>query len=321
MVSTGHAEILQRYHITPKKSLGQNFLVNDEILSQIAAITRVKGEHIIEVWPGYGALTAELLAQQPLTLTLVEYDSEMIKILLDRIKRWDFGEARLLSLEEATEFRITQDQYPLTASLPPKKSLKVYPEIHWQVGSTLLTIHQGDVLDFNPIRTSKVIANIPYYITSPILFRFLYSVTLTPLELIILMQKEVADKIWEVRGNKPSYLSTAITVRSQSIKESLTVTPDNFAPPPKVDSSVLHLVTRPWDYPFTQEQFLQILGAGHLHPRKKLVSNLAEGLLIDKKSILQLCLSMGLGESVRAGELCMGEWERLVPSLLKASRR
>jgi 16S rRNA (adenine1518-N6/adenine1519-N6)-dimethyltransferase len=315
MVSIGHAEMLQRYHITPKKSLGQNFLVNDEILSQIAAITRVKGEHIIEVWPGYGALTAELLAQQPLTLTLVEYDSEMIKILLDRIKRGDFGEAHLLSLEEAIRLGIPNGQDPAPT---PKKSLKVYPEIYWQIGSTLLTIHQGDVLDFTPIRTSKVIANIPYYITSPILFRFLYSVTLTPSELIVLMQKEVADKIWEIRGNKPSYLSTAITARSQSIEESLTVTPDNFAPPPKVDSSVLHLVTRPWDYPFTQEQFLQILGAGHLHPRKKLVSNLAEGLLIDKKNILQLCLSMGFGESVRAGELSMGEWDRLVSSLPKA---
>ena len=49
MVSIGHAEILQRYHISPKKSLGQNFLINDEILSQIATITRVEGEHIIEV--------------------------------------------------------------------------------------------------------------------------------------------------------------------------------------------------------------------------------------------------------------------------------
>ena len=64
-----------------------------------------------------------------------------------------------------------------------------------------------------------------------------------------------------------------------------------------------------------REQFLRILGAGHLHPRKKLVSNLAEGLSLDKANILQLCLSMGLGESVRAGELNMGEWYRLVQNL------
>ena len=119
----------------------------------------------------------------------------MIKILLDRIKRGDFGEARLLSLKEAIEIGIAQEQDSLAAPSLPKKSLKIYPEIYWQIGLTYLTIHQGDVLDFTPIRTSKVIANIPYYITSPILFRFLYLVALTPSELIVLMQKEVADKI------------------------------------------------------------------------------------------------------------------------------
>ena len=119
----------------------------------------------------------------------------MIKILLDRIKQGDFGTARLLTLEETIELGITQEQDPLMTPPISKKSLKIYPEIHWQIGLTYLTIHQGDVLDFTPIRTSKVIANIPYYITSPILFRFLYSIALTPSELIVLLQNEVADKI------------------------------------------------------------------------------------------------------------------------------
>jgi 16S rRNA (adenine1518-N6/adenine1519-N6)-dimethyltransferase len=312
MASIEHAEILQRYHITPKKSLGQNFLVNDAILSEIAAITRVEWEHIIEVWPGYGALTWQLLSLAPLTLTLVEYDSEMIKILLDRIGRGDFGTAHPLTLEEAIELGITGEPDPLVATISTKKSLKVYPKIYWQIGRTYLILHQGDVLDFIPARTSKVIANIPYYITSPILFRFLYEVVATPSELIVLMQKEVADKIREVRGNKPSYLSTAIAARCEDIEESLMVAPGNFTPPPKVDSAVLHLITRSWQYPFTRERFLQILGAGHLHPRKKLVSNLAEGLMLNKSNMLSLCLNTGLGENVRAGELSIGEWVQLV---------
>jgi 16S rRNA (adenine1518-N6/adenine1519-N6)-dimethyltransferase len=324
---TDHIAILDRYKISPKKSLGQNFLVNDEILDQIASITSVEGENIIEVGPGYGALTAKLLALLPASLTLVEYDSEMVKILLDRLVRGDFGEARMLSLQDVNERKIVHPLWsvhsewiptgieldsPKKWTPPLKKSAKIYPEIFWQVGPTLLTIHQGDILDFSPICSSKVIANIPYYITSPILFRFLYEVSHTPSELIVLMQREVADKIREVRGNKPSYLSTALGAACFAIEESLTVAPDNFNPSPKVDSTVLHLRSRPWKYEFTRDQFLRVLGAGHLHPRKKLVSNLAEGLGISKWEIEELCLNIGLKESVRAGELSMEEWEALV---------
>jgi 16S rRNA A1518/A1519 N6-dimethyltransferase RsmA/KsgA/DIM1 with predicted DNA glycosylase/AP lyase activity len=236
----------------------------------------------------------------------------MIKILLDRIGRGDFGVACPITLEKATELGITGEPDSLADTPSTKKSLKIYPKLYWQIGQTYLIIHQGDVLDFIPTRNSKIIANIPYYITSPILFRFLYSVALTPSELIVLMQKEVADKIREVRGNKPSYLSTAIAARCEGIEESLIVAPGNFTPPPKVDSTVLHLITRSWQYPFTQEQFLQILGAGHLHPRKKLVSNLAEGLMTNKSDMLRLCQEAGLGENARAGELSMGEWEGLI---------
>lgn len=86
-----HTEIFDRYNIVPKKSLGQNFLVQDGILEKIARATSLVGEYIIEVGPGYGALTQHILAAHPATLVLVEYDLLMIDILCDRLKKGDFG--------------------------------------------------------------------------------------------------------------------------------------------------------------------------------------------------------------------------------------
>ena len=150
---TSHQEILKRYQIEPKKALGQNFLVNSEVLESIAAYLDISGKHVIEVGPGYGALTEHLISYNPASLTLVEYDPKMISILEDRRKRSE--------LKFDGEFEL---------------------------------FHK-DVLEFSPTHKSIVIANIPYYITSPILTRFLFDVEHAPSDMIILMQKEVADKI------------------------------------------------------------------------------------------------------------------------------
>jgi 16S rRNA (adenine1518-N6/adenine1519-N6)-dimethyltransferase len=137
-------------HIRAKKALGQNFLIDEESLSDIAHATRVESKNIIEVGPGYGALTDYLIEQKPETLTLVELDTDMIRILEEKYK------------------------------------------------SQINILHQ-DVLQFVPTFDQySVIANIPYYITSPILFHFLYASGFTPPEeMVIMMQEEVGDKILE----------------------------------------------------------------------------------------------------------------------------
>jgi 16S rRNA (adenine1518-N6/adenine1519-N6)-dimethyltransferase len=137
-------------HIRAKKSLGQNFLIDEEALSDIASSVVVENRHIIEVGPGYGALTDYLIEQKPETLTLVELDMDMIRILEEKY------------------------QSPITI------------------------LHE-DVLQFVPkAEQYSVIANIPYYITSPILFHFLYASDCTPPEeMVIMMQEEVGDKILE----------------------------------------------------------------------------------------------------------------------------
>ena len=82
-------EIIQKYKILAKKSLGQNFLVNSEIIDETVNIIPVAWNNIIEVWPGYWALTEKLLEQKPASLHLVELDRDMIEILEDRLHLWE----------------------------------------------------------------------------------------------------------------------------------------------------------------------------------------------------------------------------------------
>lgn len=127
-----HIEILDHYHIRAKKSFGQNFLTDDFFLSEIANAVDLKDADVIEIGPGYGALTDRLLDRSPRSLTLIELDPDMISILTDRIN--------------------------------PNHTFAFEGDITPQI------IHQ-DILKLRslPHTPAKIIANIPYYITSPIL--------------------------------------------------------------------------------------------------------------------------------------------------------
>lgn len=163
-------EILRKYWIKAKKSLWQNFLVNKNIVEEIAWVIDVKWQNIVEVWPGYWALTEKLLEKKPKSLNLVELDPDMIEILEKRIEAWDF-------------------------------------DLDW----VEFKINNIDVLKYEPeFKKYSVIANIPYYITSPILRHFLYDIEKIPEKMLILMQKDVWDKILWKGKNKSSVLSLFI---------------------------------------------------------------------------------------------------------------
>jgi 16S rRNA (adenine1518-N6/adenine1519-N6)-dimethyltransferase len=106
-------------------------------------------------------------------------------------------------------------------------------------------IRQQDVLTFSPQFDSySVIANIPYYITSPILFHFLYEVENRPDEMIILLQRDVGDKIRKTAGNKQSVLSLFVDLACESVEEICRVSAGSFVPPPKVESAVLRFIVK-----------------------------------------------------------------------------
>jgi 16S rRNA (adenine1518-N6/adenine1519-N6)-dimethyltransferase len=271
---TNHSEILRRYAIEPKKSLGQNFLTQDALLEKIANHVDLAGKHVIEVGPGYGALTEQLISASPASLTLVEYDPRMVAILQDRRKRGELAFAGEFDIEAL------------------------------------------DVLQFSPSRPSVLVANIPYYITSPILFRFLYEVSQVPDEMIILMQKEVADKITKQKGYQNSYLSLALEYGCDTMEKLFEVKAENFVPPPKVDSAVVHFRARSEaPDPEAAKAFLSLISRAFSQPRKKAVSNLANAGIATKEALEAIFSEMGIRTDARAETISLDDWKRLIQRL------
>ncbi len=268
-----HKEILKHYGIRAQKSLGQNFLVNDGILEHIAGSIEITGKDIVEIGPGYGALTEKILAKKPHSLTLIELDKKMVSILESRILEGDL----------------------------------IIPE------ETVFTIVSADVLKYVPESWPySVIANIPYYITSPILFRFLHDLEHKPDEMVILMQKEVGDKICMKKWYKHSYLSLALEFSCETIREICLVEKENFIPSPKVDSNVLYFKRKNSYDSVGARNFLRITSAGFSSPRKKLLSNLAHTLHISKEILSGFFLQLWLLETVRAEEISIDIWRKLI---------
>lgn len=253
--------------IRAKKSLGQNFLIDTDILSIISNATEIAEKNIIEVWPWYGALTEYIKIQNPLHLDLVELDNDMI---------------RILKKEYGTEKKFT--------------------------------IHHQDILSFIPShRPYKVIANIPYYITSPILFRFLYDLEEKPNTMVILMQKEVGEKILAKKWKKNQYsaLSLAMYLACEDISLVTFVPKEAFSPSPKVDSVVLRFELRKNRDEQEETALLDIWRQAFRTPRKTLKKNLqwSRYELLCSWSFLQ---DIGYSESVRAEAIDFWDWKRIL---------
>ena len=266
-------EIIKRYHIKAKKSLWQNFLVNEEILNQISSFLSIHWENIIEVWPGYWALTERLLQKSPLSLTLVELDENMIRIIEDRISRWEL-------LTKGVNFEI-RNQY----------ILKYTPGFH----------------------TYSVVANIPYYITSPILRHFIYDVEHIPETMIILMQKDVGDKILWNGKNKSSVIRLLVN-KKYDVEEIIKVPKENFIPAPKVESSILFFKKHNLYTEVDDDIFLTTIKIWFSSSRKKLVSNL-KAWGFQKQKVLDIFKGLKIEENIRWEDLDISQWCHLIQEL------
>lgn len=214
-------------------------------------------KNIVEVWPWYWALTEKILEKKPKSLTLVELDQDMINILNERIKSW--------------ELKIQNGEV--------KNKISLSTEGFIPLDNSNFQIKNIDILKYTPdFEDYIVIANIPYYITSPILRRFLYDIEDTPEKMLILMQKDVGDKIlqwqlWDDEKVKSSVLSLFVSKKC-NVEEVLFVWKENFEPSPKVESSVLLFEAHNLYKEVDDNVFLDIIKKWFSSPRKKLVKNL-----------------------------------------------
>ncbi|MCF1585091.1 16S rRNA (adenine(1518)-N(6)/adenine(1519)-N(6))-dimethyltransferase RsmA [Tetragenococcus koreensis] len=231
-------EILAKHGLTLKKSLGQNFLTEPNILHKIVQTADVTKEtNVIEVGPGIGALT-EHLAQNAAQVLAFEIDERLITVLAD-------------TLQEFTNVTIR----------------------HQDVLQTdLVKVTDEAFFENLPI---KVVANLPYYITTPIMMHFLES-TLPVAEMIVMIQKEVAERINAKPGTK-AYGSLSIAVQYYMETEISFIVPKTvFVPQPKVDSAILKLTRRrqPKVQVSNEKAFFRLTKAAFQLRRKTLWNNL-----------------------------------------------
>jgi 16S rRNA (adenine1518-N6/adenine1519-N6)-dimethyltransferase len=255
-----------------KKSLGQNFLKAPHYLQAVANAADIKaGENILEVGPGEGALTAELLARGARVLA-IEKDSRLIPILKERFKDYDISKFIL----------IEGDALQLDISSHFKKN-----------------------------EPYKIVANIPYYITGALLKK-LFSEKNPPSMLVLLVQKEVAERI--ARSTKESILSLSIQAYGTP-KYVKTVPRGAFSPPPTVDSAILKIehVSRKNFNPSTslrtsselEERFFTLVKAGFAQKRKLLKRNLERVLGKQAPEAMQ---KAGIPENARAEDVPLAQW-------------
>lgn len=262
-------DLIKKFNIRRKKYLWQNFLVNDDILEKISSFCVINNENILEIWPWYWALTKYILWKKPKSLTLIEFDLDMVKILNDLVL---------------------------------KKELNIE--------NVIFSVENVDVLRYEiPDFSYKVIANIPYYITSPIITKFLYDKN-PPKEMIILMQKEVWLKII---SEKSSVLSLSVLKKREPYLK-LKVSKTNFLPQPKVDSVVIYFKKHSKYEEIDDVIFLSFIKKAFSNPRKKLMSNLKNSFL--KEKVEKVFLDLKINENIRPEDLSILEYIELIKKIV-----
>ncbi|NTW26901.1 MAG: ribosomal RNA small subunit methyltransferase A [Candidatus Moranbacteria bacterium] len=265
--------------IKAKKSLGQNFLKDAEVLGRIIKASQLTGEDVVvEVGPGQGALT-ELLAGVCKKVIAIELDDRLVPILQEK-----FNDQKNVEI-------IHDDILKLNLPALIEKEMKA-----------------------NDANGYKVVANIPYYITAPIIRLFLET-KIPPKEVIFMVQKEVAERI----AAKPGAMSIlAVSVQYYAKAEFLfTVFKESFEPVPKVDSAIIKITRNVGQEEISKEEvkkFFRIVKSGFSAKRKTLINNLSNSLQIDKKEIEEKLGSIGFSPSVRAQELGVEDWKKLAAS-------
>ena len=270
----------------PRKKFGQHWLKSEPILAQIVAAAELQAsDRVLEIGPGTGVLTRRLLTQAQ-HVVAVELDYDLCRQLTAQ-----FAQTHNLLLLQGDILQLDlAQQLALANDLP---------------------------------MPNKVVANIPYYITGPILERLLGTIARPnphPFDsIVLLVQREIAQRLCARPGHKTF---GGLTVKVQYLADCeliCAVPPKAFQPPPKVDSAVIRLRPRPLALPAADPQQLQqLLKLGFGSKRKMLRNNLAA--VIERSLLLELFATLNIAENARAEDLSVADWVALSNKMLETQR-
>lgn len=272
-------QILSRHGFTFSKALGQNFLINPTVCPRMAdfAVTD-DNMGVLEIGPGVGVLTNELCARAK-KVVAVELDKRLIPVLSETLGEYD--------------------------------NLKV-------INADVMELDLNELIaeEFPEMRVS-VCANLPYYITSPILMKLLED--RLPVETItVMVQKEAALRLCAEEGTRDSSAITA-AVRYYAQPELLFhVSAGSFMPAPKVDSAVIRLTLREPEYkPMDEKLMFRIIKAAFAQRRKTVLNAIASGMSLDKSELSGILEEAGVAPTARAEKLTLRDYARIADVMTK----
>ena len=280
--------IMKKYNIRANKSLGQNFLINNEVVENIVNSSDIsKEDMVIEIGPGLGTLTKYLLEKAGKVLC-VELDTKMIKILQDRFSLYDNFEL---------------------------------------INEDILKVNLNKIIEENKkdgkIKNVKIVANLPYYITTPIIMKLLEE-KLDIKSITVMIQKEVADRLIETPGGKNTGAITHTVYYYCESEKIMEVPNSSFIPEPEVTSEVIKLNLRDKpavDIENTKVMFM-IIKSAFMQRRKTLLNALTNTkVFINKEEGIQILKELNLDENVRAEKLSIQEFANIAKIIIERSQK
>jgi len=271
--------LLKKYNIHPLKKLGQNFLIDENVLKKIIESTGLNSnDTVLEIGPGLGILTLEL-AKRVKKVIAIEKDGILCQVLRDILKTQKVSNVEVINEDILkTRYKIQDTRY-------------------------------------------KLVANLPYYITSPVIRKFLEAEQ-KPKAMVLMVQKEVGQRIMA----KPPHMNLlAISVQFYAEPEIITyVSKKSFCPAPKVDSAIIKII--PKQIPkIDTEKFFKLVKAGFSSKRKFLISNLSREFplkagqpwaeKIKKEKLKTLLEELNINPKVRAENLSIDDWTKIYETI------
>ncbi len=279
--------IINRYFVKAKKNLGQNFLIDQNaILGIIDAADIHEGDQVIEIGPGIGSLTEQLLLHGA-KVCAYEVDSSLPEILNNELPA-KIGDASL------------KERFKLILKDVLKADFK--NDI-------------GDFFDFD--KEIKVVANLPYYITTPIIFALAES-DLKFASLTLMMQKEVAERLEAKPGTK-AFGPLSIAVQTEmNVKVALSVSHNSFMPKPKVDSSVVVLTPLANKPEIEDRKHFNWIVKMCFSQRRKTLNNNLKNLIPDAQKRADLIAGLGVDPKIRPESLSISQFikiDKTIPAM------
>lgn len=269
--------IMKQNNIVANKSLGQNFLIDENVVDTIVDSANITNKDlIIEIGPGLGTLTSKLLEKAGKVIC-VELDPKMVKILTERFKLY-------------TNFEI--------------------------INEDILKVNLKEIIEKNKkegLESAKVVANLPYYITTPIIMKLLED-KLEIESITVMIQKEVAERLAETPGGKETGSITYAIWYYTEPKIVLEVPKDSFIPEPEVTSSVIkfNILKNPRIQVEDEKKFFKTIKIAFMQKRKTLVNALVNGGLFKNKEDAEKCLeTLGIDKKIRGEKLTLEQYNEI----------